>query len=177
MCAPMMIAPMISAVTGLAGAAVSASGASQAAEADARQAEYNAQISKINARTERQKGLAQTEQIGQKADKLEGQSIAAAGKAGVDPMFGSAALVIFGEGAEARAHDINTTFANAEAAAIGHENKARDLEAQAAAKRQAGKIAAQGSFLSGIGGAVGGLGKAFGSASGSSLFINTAAGD
>lgn len=170
MCGPAV--GVISAVAGLAGAAVSASGAQQQADAQAAQMEYNAQVSRINARTERQKGIAEQEKIGAKYERQEGTQIAAAGKSGVDPYFGSAALVIFGEGGEHREADMATSSVNAEAAAIGHENKARDLEAQAAATRSAGKTAAQGTFLSGLGGAIGGLGRAVG---GSSLFINTPA--
>jgi hypothetical protein len=159
----------LSAVTSLAGAAASASGQKQAAEAEARQLEYNSQVARINARTERQKGVAEQEKIADKYERQEGQAIAAAGKSGVDPLFGSAALVIFGEGGTNRESDVATSVVNAEAAATANINKAKDLEAQAAAKRQAGQIAAQGTFLSGLGGAVGGLGGAIGK---SGLFIN-----
>ena len=170
MCGP--AAGILSAGIGLMGSAMSAAGAKQQADAQANQMEYNAQISRINARTERQKGIAEEEKISAKYDRQEGTQLAAAGKSNIDPYFGSAALLIFGEGGQNKESDMATTAVNAEAAAIGHENKARDLEAQAAATRSAGSTAAAGTFLSGLGGAVGGLGKAVG---GSSLFINTPA--
>lgn len=136
-------------------------GASQQANAQASQMEYNATISKINARSERQKGYAEQEKIVDKGMRLQSEGIAAAGASGVDPTYGSAALVIFGENTENMAMDRNNAYVNAEGAAIGHENKARDLEAQASATRKGGKMAAAGTFLGGLGGAIGQYGKSF----------------
>ena len=147
MCAPMM-------AIGLLGSAVSAAGAMASANAQANAAEYNATVAKINARSERQKGGAQQEQIDNKYDRIEGQGIASAAKGGVDPGFGSAALTIFGEGLENRERDKGNAYVNAEGAAIANENKAKDYEQQAKAHRQAGMFSAAGSFLSGLGGAV-----------------------
>lgn len=151
-----MCLPAVAAVAGLAGSAVSAMGAKSQADAAANQAEYNAQVARINAQSERYKGGVEQERIGQRAFELREQGIAAAGASGVDPFFGSAAQVIFGEGGEKAAQDKNTAYINAEGAAVGHENKARDLEAQAKAQRKAGSIAAGGTFLSGIAGAASG---------------------
>lgn len=148
-----MCVPAIGMVAGLAGSMVSAIGASSAANAEAQQAEYNAKVAKINALQARREGVAKQEDIGLKADKLRGQSIAAAAKGGVDPNYGSAAHVIFGEGGFAEATDKSRAYIAAESQAVGDENRAKDLEAQAAAKRKAGSIAAAGSFLSGLGGA------------------------
>ncbi len=146
MCAPMAL--------GLVGAAVSAAGAMAQANSQAAAAEYNATVAKINARSERQKGGADQERIGAKYDKVEGQAIAAAAKGGLDPNYGSAALTIFGEGFEDREKDKANAYVNAEGAAVGNENKARDYEAQAKAHRQAGMFGAASSFLGGISGAV-----------------------
>lgn len=157
MCLPALAA--VGAIASVAGSAVSAMGAKQQADAQAAQLEYNATVAKINARTERQKGLVEQEKITDKYDKQISTGIAQAGASGVDPYFGSAALVIFGENAENRALDRNNAYVNAESAAVANENKARDLEAQASATRKGGKMAAAGTFLSGIGGAVGGLGR------------------
>jgi hypothetical protein len=137
----------------VAGSIVSGIGASQQAEAQAQQAEYNATVARINARSERQKGFTEQERIGAKYDARQGQAIAAAAASGVDPGYGSAAMVIFGEGAQNESMDRSTAYVNAEGAAIGNENKARDLEAQAANHRKAGQIAMASSFLNGIGGA------------------------
>jgi len=164
MCLPAL--GVIGAVASLAGSAVSAMGASQQADAQANQMEYNATVAKINARSERQKGYVEQEKIIDKYERQMSTAQAAAGASGVDPYFGSAALVIFGENAENRALDRNNAYVSAEGAAVAHENKARDLEAQAAATRKGGKMAAAGTFLSGIAGAVGGLGKAGGGGGG-----------
>jgi len=134
------------------GAGVSAIGSVASANAQAAQMEYNATVAKINARTERQKGGVEQENLYDRYRKIEGQGIAAAAKGGVDPGFGSAALVIFGEGAEDRARDTNTAYVNAESAAVAQENKARDLEAQASATRKAGGINAASSLLGGLAG-------------------------
>lgn len=139
---------------GLLGSAVSAAGAMASANAQANAAEYNATVEKINARTNRQKGGREQENIDNKYDRVEGQGIASAAKGGVDPGFGSAALTIFGEGYENRDRDKATAYVNAEGAATANENKAKDYEAQAKAHRQAGMFSAAGSFLSGISGAV-----------------------
>ena len=138
-----------------------------AAKGQAQQAEYNATVARINARTERQKGFVQQEQIGQKYDKIQGEGIANAAGNGTDPSYGSAALVIFGEGGMNRSGDQGRAYVNAESNAVGHENKARDLEMQAKNARQAGMFGAATSFLGGLGGALKGAG-----GSGNSNLIN-----
>lgn len=159
MCLPALGA--IGAVASLAGSAVSAMGASQQADAQANQLSYNATVAKINARSERQKGAVEQEKIVDKGRRLESEGIAAAGASGIDPYFGSAALAIFGENTENMAMDRNNAYVNAEGAAVANENKARDLQAQADATRKGGKTAAMGTFLGGLGGAIGSLGKGF----------------
>ena len=154
------MAPM--AMVGLLGSAVSAAGSMASANASASQMDYNATVAKINARTARQQGLAQSETIATKYRKQEAAMVAAAGKAGVDPGSGSLALVR-GENDRNSWLDQNNAIWNRETEAIGQENKARDLEAQAKNTRKAGPIAAAGSFLSGIAKVTG---------SGSSLMIN-----
>lgn len=161
---------MLGAVVGLAGAAVSAMGQKQQADAQADRDEYDAKIAKINARSERQISYSKQEDIGAKYDKQRGQSIALASKGGVDPTFGSAALVIFGENAFAENVDKGRQYIDGESRAIGEENKAKALEASAANHRQAGKIAAASTFLGGLGGAVKGIGG--GGGGGGSLLLN-----
>lgn len=164
-----MCAPMLGAVVGVIGSVVSGIGAAQQADAQAKQDEYNAKVAKINARTERQQSFAKMEDIGAKYKKQRGQSIALASKGGVDPSYGSAALVIFGGNAFAESVDKGRQYVAGESAAIGEENRAKALEASAANHRQAGKIAMASSFLSGLGGAAKGIA---GSGS-SSLMINS----
>ena len=139
----------LGAIGGLMGSAVSAMGAQAQANASANQQEYNATVAKINARTARQQGVAQTETIYRKYDKQGGQMTAALAKAGVNPGTGSAALVL-AENDRNSWLDANNAIWNRETEAIGNENKARDLEAQAKSTRKAGGIAAAGSFLSGL---------------------------
>lgn len=153
MCIPALAA--VGAIASVAGSAVSAMGAKSQADAQANQAEYNAKVARINAQSERYKGGVEQERIHEKAEQLQGQGLAAAGGSGIDPYFGSAALVIFGEGGEKAQLDKNTAYVNAEGAAVGHENRARDLETQAEGYRKAGKYAMTGSFLSGIAGGIG----------------------
>lgn len=147
MCAPMM-------AIGLLGAAVSAAGAMSSANSQAAAADYNAQVERINARTNRQKGGAEQERIDEKYNRIEGQSIAAAAKGGVDPGYGSAALAIFGEQYTDRDKDKGNAYVNAEGAATANENKAKDYEQQSKAHKQAGMFGAASSFLGGLGGAM-----------------------
>lgn len=153
---------------GLIGAAVSAMGSMAQANAQANAAEYNAKVEKINARSRRQEGLQEAERIGDKFDDLQGQQQAAFGKAGVDPFFGSA-MAIFTDTAQARSTDQSTNFINAESAAVGHENKAKQYEYEAKSQRMAGKIGAASSFIGGLKGLGGG---GFGSSLGSSTPSN-----
>lgn len=148
---------------GLVGAAVSAAGAMAQASAQAQAANYNAAVEKINARQKRFEGHREQEQIKSKYDRVRGQAITTASKGGVDPGYGSAALVIFGEGAKNESLDKNAAYINAESQAVAHENKARQHEAEAKSAKTAGMFGAASSFLSGLGGAVksGGGGSSF----------------
>lgn len=167
-----MCLPLLGIAVGLAGAAVSAMGAMAAADAKAKEDEYNAKVAKINARTERQVSFQKQEDIGMKYDRQRAQGVALASKANVDPSYGSAALVIFGENAFAENVDKGRQYLAGESAAIGEENKAKAYELSAANNRQAGKIAAASSFLSGLGGAVRGLG-GIASGPGTPLLLNS----
>lgn len=149
---------------GLIGAAVSAAGSIASAQSQAATHEYNAKVEKINARQKRWEGAKEQEQISAKYDRVEGQGIAAASKAGIDPGYGSAALVIFGDNAKNKSLDRNTAYINAESEAVAHENKAKQEEAQAKAARTEGALGAAGSFLSGMGGAMKGGGGGLGAA-------------
>lgn len=149
-----MCAPAI----GLAGAVVSAVGAMAQGQAQANMDRYNAQVEKINARSRRWEGYQKQEQIGAEAARRRGTAIALAGKGGVDPGYGSAALVIFREGREAEFADKSNAYLTAESAAIAHENKAKAYEMSAEQHRKAGMLSAASSFLGGISGAVRGMG-------------------
>lgn len=148
---------------GLIGAAVSAVGSIAQGNAQASAAQYNSQVERINARQKRFEGHKEQEQIANKYDRVEGQGIAAASKGGIDPGYGSAALVIFGENAFNESLDKNTAYINAESAAVAHENKAKQYDAEASAAKKSGMIGAASSFLSGLGGVA---------KSGSSMMIN-----
>lgn len=150
---------------GLIGAAVSAAGAVAQAGAQASAAQANAQTERINARQARFEGHKEQEQIANKYERLQGEAIASAGKAGIDPSYGSAALVIFGEGGKNESLDKNTAYINAESQAVALENKAKQYDAEAKAAKLQGAFGAASSFLGGIGGAVKGGG-------GNSLLIN-----
>lgn len=164
-----MCIPVLGAVAGIVGSVVSGVGAAASANAQAEKDTYNAKVAKINARSERQQSYAKMEDIGRKYDIQRGQSIALASKGGVDPSYGSAALVIFGGNAFAESVDKGRQYVAGESAAVAQENKARELEYSAQQNRKAGQIAAASSFLSGLGGAVKGFA---GSGSSSPFLIN-----
>ena len=147
---------------GLIGSVVSAAGSMSQANAAASNAEYSATVEKINARSRRWEGLAESEKIAGKYDRLQGQQTAGFAKGGVDPFFGSA-LAIFQDTAEARGTDQSTNYINAESAAVSHENKAKQYEYEAKSQRQAGKIGAASSILSGLSGIAKGGGGGAGS--------------
>lgn len=150
-----MCGPMIGAVAGIAGAVVQGIGAKQQAEGQAQQAEYNAKVEKINARSAVQEGLARQNQIGIKYDKLRGQQRAAYAASGVDPNQGSAAIVSVEEVARDEWMDSMNTIWGAETEQVGHLNKAKDLETQAANYRKAGQISMASAIVGGIGSAAG----------------------
>lgn len=152
---------------GLIGAAVSAAGSIASASAQSSAANYNAQVERINARQRRFEGAREQEQISDKYMKLEGEGIANAAKSGIDPGYGSAALVIFGDNAMNKSLDMNTAYINAESQAVAHENKAKQYDQEAKAAKTAGMFGAASSFLSGLGGAAKG-----GGGFGSQLMIN-----
>ena len=157
-----MCFPAVGAVFGLIGSAVSAAGAAAQANAQANQMEYNAKVADINAKTARSEGLYEADKIDDKYDRIGGEQITAATKGGVVPGTGSAALLRFDDTVRNSWLDQSTAIWNKETEAIGYENKAQDLRAQASATRSAGKIGAAGSFLSGLSGAV----RSFGSSGG-----------
>jgi hypothetical protein len=161
MCGPLL---------GVVGAVVSGIGAMQQSKAQAQQDEYNAKVARINARSERQTSYAKQEDIARKYQKQQAEGIALSAKANVDPSYGSAALVIFGENAFAESTDKGRQYVEGESKAIAEENRARALEASAANHRTAGKIAAASSFLSGLGGAAKGMG---GGGGGGMFMINS----
>ena len=157
MCAP-------AALIGVLGSVVSAAGQKAQSDAAANNAEYSATVEKINARSRRFEGNAESERVAEKYNNLQGKQTAGYAKGGVDPFSGSA-LDIFQDTSEARGTDMSTNYSNAESKAVGHENKAKQYEYEAKSQRQAGKIGMASSFLSGLGGAVKGMGGGgFGSA-------------
>jgi hypothetical protein len=140
-------------VIGLLSAGLSAAGSMASANAQAQQAEYNAAVARINRDTARLQGSSEADRLAQKYRGIEGQQVAAYGRdgrGGVLPTSGSAALVR-GETGRNAWLDESTAIWNRETEAIGFDNKAKDLEAQAKAARQAGAIGAAGSFLTGLG--------------------------
>lgn len=168
-----MCVPAIGAVAGIAGSVVSAMGAAQQADAQANQMEHNAKVARINARSSRFEGQAAREQAVPKQEAVRGQLISSAGKNNVDPFFGSA-LAIFGANEQAYIQDQNNRYLSAESKAVGDENKARDLEAQAKAVRSSKGTTMASSILSGLGSAAGSLkGSVGGSSGGGALFINS----
>lgn len=154
---------------GMVGSMVSAVGQQAQANAQAGQMQYNATVARLNATTERRQGVAESERLHSRYDRQGGAQVAALAKAGVDVGSGSAALVR-AENERNRWLDVNTAVWNRETAAVGFENKARDLDAQAKATKKAGGIAMASTFLTGLGKLA--VGRAGGA--GSSLLLDDA---
>ena len=155
-------------IIGLMGSMVSAAGQQAQASAQAGQQAYNAEVARLNAMTERRQGVAESERLHSRYDRQGGAQVAALAKAGVDVGSGSAALVR-AENERNRWLDVNNAVWNRETAAVGFENKARDLDAQAKATKKAGRIAMASTFLTGLGKMAVGRGGA-----GSSLLLDDA---
>lgn len=143
---------------GLIGAAVSAVGSIAAGQAAKQEADYNAQVAEINARTARQQGIHEADQIEDKYQKLRGQQRVAAAKSGLDPAVGSPALVINQETARNENLDMMTQIWNRETEAVGDENRATAFRIKGKNAQQAAAFGAAGSFLSGLNKANSGVG-------------------
>lgn len=158
-----MCFPAIGAIAGLAGAAVSAAGASMQANAQANQMEYNAKIADINAKTARQQGAYEQDLKEDEVGRAIASGRVAAAKSGLVVGVGSPGVVE----AETERNgwlDRMTILWNRETEAVGHENEAQDLRAQAKATRQAGKIGAAAQLIGGLGSlGGGGMGGGYGS--------------
>ena len=150
-----MCFPLIGLIAGIAGAAVSAAGAAQQADAQAAQAEYNAKVAEINAKTARQQGVYEADKVQDRAKEMAARQRVAFAKAGATP-FGSPLLTAQDTAGDSWM-DQATAIWNRGTEATGYQNKAADLRTQAQNYRSAGKIAAAGSFLSGLGGAAKGF--------------------
>lgn len=141
MCAP---------VIGILAAGLSAAGAMQQANAQAAQAKYNSQVEEINARTARQEGQLRADKLEDQYQSQRAEGRVSAAKSGLNPAAGSAALVIDQESFRNQRADELATIWNSETQAVGHENKATGLRAEAKAYKQAGMIGAASTFLGGL---------------------------
>lgn len=177
MCVPAIgaVAGIASSVVGLMGAKQQADGQRAQAESAAQVKEYNAKVAAINARSEIWKGWDEIDKIRDDYRTAFGQDVVTAAASGVDAGYGSAANVIFANQKEG-IEEQNNAYTNMENRRYTWLNQKTQFEHEAAAERQAGQIMAEGTFLSGIGGAIGGIGSGLGklAGSGGSLFINTA---
>lgn len=123
-------------------------------QAQAKQMEYNAKVAEINAQTARQQGEYEADRIEDEYQRKQAQQRVAALKSGVDPGSGSAALIIDQETSRNSWLDQMTTVWNRETQAVGFENKAKDLKAQASSTKT-------GSYISAASSLIGGMGKAY----------------
>ncbi len=150
------------AVTGVAGAGVSAFGAYESGQAKAASANYQAQVAKNNAMIARQNavweaqsGVAKESAQGMKTAASAGAAKAAQGASGIDVNTGSAANVRQAI-AKLGAVDIGTQRSNTAKAVYGYEVAATSdtaqsqlLEAEGKQAGIAGDISALGTFLTG----------------------------
>ena len=136
---------IISAITTAASSVVGGVAAKQ-------QADYNAKVAEINAATARQQGQAEADRIEDQYERQRATQRVAALKSGVDPGYGSAALIIDQETERNSWLDQMTTVWNRETEAVGYQNKAKAFKAE-------GKSKMIGGIMSGAGSLIGGMGK------------------
>lgn len=139
---------------GLLGAAVSAVGTIASAQAQASEANYNAKVAEVNAATQRQAAQAESNQIGDKYDRLRAEQRVAAAKGGVNAASGSPALVIDQETERNSWLDQQSRIWSGATSATADLNKAEQFKMQAKNAKTAGAFGAGATFLSGLGGAV-----------------------
>lgn len=132
-------------------AVVSAAGSVVGAQAQANQMKYNAEVAEINAKTARQQGQYEADRIEDEYQRRKGAQRVAALKSGFDPQYGSAALIIDGETERNSWLDQMTSVWNRETQAVGFENKARELRANAKSTMIGGYLQAGSSILGGLG--------------------------
>lgn len=133
------------------GALVSAVGAVAGAQAQASQMKYNAEVAEINAKTARQQGQYEADRIEDEYQRKQATQRVQALKSGVDPGYGSASIIIDQETPRNSWLDQQTSIWNRETQAVGFENKAKDLRAQASATKTAGFLSAGSSIIGGLG--------------------------
>jgi hypothetical protein len=141
------------------GARVAAAGQRAAGEAQAQQAEYEAKVADYNATTTRMEGLSKAEGIAREGASMAASQRAAAAASGRNPDVGSPSLVI-ADSAKNNTLDQLTTLWNSNTAAQNYEHQSAGLKVQADNTRRASKVAARGTFLSGLGSAAKGFGDA-----------------
>lgn len=139
------------------GAVVGAIGSIASAAAAAEQAERNAKIAEINAKTARQQGEFQADQIEDKYEGARAQQRVAAAKSGVDPGYGSASLIINDETERNSWLDQETARWNKKTEAIGFENKAESYRQEAKGIMIGGMFNAASSVIGGMAKAGGGF--------------------
>lgn len=147
MCFPMAIP----AIFGLVSAGVAGIGQMQAGKAQQRQANYNAEIARENGRQAIDASTYERDRINDEYRSRRSTTRVNAAGSGIDPNSGSAAFVIETDNTKNEYLDQATSLWNAQSKAAGYENKARDLILDGKSKRRAGKTAAFGTFLGGLG--------------------------
>lgn len=147
------IGSILSAVAGLAGTAVSAVGAIAAGNAQNDVAQYNAKIADNNATAERERASYDAGLIKDERRRVVGSQKAAMAANGLDISSGSP-LAVLGDTTGQAEMDILARLYGGESAATAYGNDATRMRIEGKAAKQAGKIGAGSTLLTGLGSTV-----------------------
>jgi len=144
-----MLVPVITAVAGVVGSAVSAMGAMAQANASAAAAEYQAQVAEQNAEATRERAYADSLSQSRTNRRRLGVVRAAYGASGMQ--FEGSALDLYGDQVLENELEKNRIRDAGEVRAVGYENDATLRRAEAKSYRSAGRIGAASAMIGGIG--------------------------
>lgn len=131
----------------VAGAGLSAIGALAAGRAQAQQSEYNARVAETNARTASNAAAGRADVAMDENERLRDRNRVAAGKAGLNPSSGSAALAIEQEGGANQYMQYMGELWKGSTEVTAQQNRAADLRAQGKNQKQAGYFSAASGLL------------------------------
>lgn len=147
---PISISTIIGVASSLAGTAVSALGAVQAGKAQNEVAQYNAKVADNNATAERERAAYDAGLIKDERRRVIGSQRAAMAANGLDISSGSPVAVL-GDTTGQAEMDVLARLYGGESAATAYKNDATRMRIEGKAAKQAGKIGAGTTLLTGFG--------------------------
>lgn len=147
---PISISTIIGVASSLAGTAVSALGAVQAGKAQNEVAQYNAKVADNNATAERERAAYDAGLIKDERRRVIGSQRAAMAANGLEISSGSPVAVL-GDTTGQAEMDVLARLYGGESAAAAYKNDATRMRIEGKAAKQAGKIGAGTTLLTGVG--------------------------